>query len=172
LADLHRAQTIPENLPSDMRRGGRSSEVAWWTGLAHEAMGDKAAAEKAWNAGLDPAPSGRRRGAGAGLSERQVQLYFQALARRKLGQTAEAESILRGMIEAAGRALNDVEAAEADEESGQRVTPGARRALAHYVAGLGHQGLGDKDNARTEFKRALAAAPDALGPKTELERME
>jgi hypothetical protein len=44
-------------------------------------------------------------------------------------------------------------------------------ALAHYVAGLGHAGLGAKDQAREEFTAALAAMPDHLGAKLALGRL-
>jgi lipoprotein NlpI len=44
-------------------------------------------------------------------------------------------------------------------------------ATAHYVAGVGYAGLGDKEKARAEFTAALAAAPDHLASKLSLERL-
>jgi hypothetical protein len=52
---------------------------------------------------------------------------------------------------------------------GERLSPRARQALAHYVAGLGHLGLGEQDKADEEFKLALQSSPDHLGAKTALE---
>jgi hypothetical protein len=40
--------------------------------------------------------------------------------------------------------------------------------MAHYVAGLGYAGLGEKEKARGEFAAALAAMPDHLGAKLAL----
>jgi len=37
-----------------------------------------------------------------------------------------------------------------------------RTATAHYIAGLGYAGLGQKDKARQEFDAALAGLPDYL----------
>jgi hypothetical protein len=45
-----------------------------------------------------------------------------------------------------------------------------RTATAHYLAGLGDAGLGEKEKARAEFTAALAAAPDHLGAKLALDR--
>jgi hypothetical protein len=41
--------------------------------------------------------------------------------------------------------------------------------MAHYVAGLGHAGLGEKDKAREEFNSALASSPDHLGARLALD---
>jgi hypothetical protein len=43
-----------------------------------------------------------------------------------------------------------------------------RVALAHYVVGLGHLGLGETDQAKREFALALKSRPDDLGAKSEL----
>jgi hypothetical protein len=43
-----------------------------------------------------------------------------------------------------------------------------RIATTHYLAGLGHAGLGEKEEARAEFNAALAASPDHLGAKLAL----
>jgi Tfp pilus assembly protein PilF len=52
------------------------------------------------------------------------------------------------------------------------MSPQARAALAHTVAGLRHLGLGEKDQARTEFEKALEAMPDSLVAHTELEALQ
>jgi Tfp pilus assembly protein PilF len=41
-------------------------------------------------------------------------------------------------------------------------------ALAHYNAGLGYAGLGNKTKAREEFNAALASSPDYLNAKIAL----
>ena len=112
---------------------------------------------------------GPRRRAEGRLSERQVQAYFQALAERKLGHAAEAETTLRGLLEAASQALASGDSSEGPR---RRQPQGARTALAHYVRGLGQLGLGEKAKASQEFTLALQAAPDCQGAKIELSEHE
>ena len=165
LADFQAARTIPDNLPSDQGGSGREAETAYWLGLAWEKTGEPAKAEQCWQAAAAGLRAGPRRRTEGRLSERQVQAYFQALAERKLGHGAEAETTLRGLLETAGQAL-----ASGDSTDGprRRQPQGARTALAHYVRGLGQLGLGEKEKASQEFALALQAAPDCQGAELEL----
>jgi hypothetical protein len=53
---------------------------------------------------------------------------------------------------------------------GGPASPQSRAAAAHYLAGLGHAGLGDTTRAREELTAALAAAPDLLGARLALDQ--
>jgi tetratricopeptide (TPR) repeat protein len=174
LADFQAAKTIPDNLPSDRRGGGIEAQLAYWFGVTYDAMGDAAKAKQSWQEATNVTPaatSGRRGPPGRGL-ERQVETYYQALAKHKLGQIAEADSALHGLLEAANRSLEQAAApGDSPEFFGQRQSAGARTALAHYVAGLGHLGLGETDKAKSEFELALQTVPDSPGPKLELMQM-
>ena len=44
-----------------------------------------------------------------------------------------------------------------------------RLSFAHYIAGLGHLGLGERDKAGQELTECLKSSPDHLGAKTALE---
>jgi tetratricopeptide (TPR) repeat protein len=165
LADFQAARTIPDNLPSDEDGSGRNAEIDYWLGLAWEKTGEQAKAQECWQEAAAGLPAGPRRRPEGRLSERQVQVYFQALAGRKLGRGAEAETALRGLLEAAGQAL---QSSDSSERPRRRQPQGARTALAHYARGLGRLGLGEKEEARQEFTQALQAAPDCLGAKMEL----
>jgi tetratricopeptide (TPR) repeat protein len=183
LADFQVAQNIPDNLPSDRGGGrGREAEICYWLGLTHEAQGNSVSAGQYWDSAISATSDrpGRRGGAGGGagfISERSIQRYYQAIAQKKLKQIrgtadqskadAEADSALRGLIDAANRALERSNAGNA-ESFGDRQSPRNRAALAHYVAGLGHLGLGETDKAMQEFASALEAVPDHLGAKTAL----
>ena len=51
LADLEAAVTIPSNLPlgaAGFGAGARNTEVAWWTGVAYEGLGDHQKAVESW----------------------------------------------------------------------------------------------------------------------------
>ncbi|HWW01170.1 MAG TPA: DUF5107 domain-containing protein [Candidatus Acidoferrum sp.] len=163
LEDFSSARTIPENLPTE-RETGRGPELSYWAGLVYEAQGDKEKAMRYWRQAVEPAASEGRRQRRDGISDRQAQLYFQALARRNLGQSQEAETALRDLAQTAERALDHDGGAEDSAERLQN----RQAALAHYLAGLAHLGLGETPRARTEFEKALQTAPDLLGPKVEL----
>jgi len=162
LADFQAAKDIPDNLPNDGRgSGGHEAELNYWIGSAYDGLGDKAKAAQSWKdaqAATSGGGGGRRGGRGArgGSLDRQAGSYYQALARKALGQAAEADRALHTLLDAAN---GDLEGAP------------ARAASAHYAAGLGHLGLGEKEQARAEFELALRAVPDSLGPKMELLQM-
>jgi tetratricopeptide (TPR) repeat protein len=169
LADFQAAKDIPDNLPSD-RGPGLESQISYWIGVAYDALGDTPKARQSWQAALtsSSAPGGARRGA----LDRQVETYYQALANRKLGQTADADSALRGLLETANRAIESGSAAAPPPETpGERPSPRAQSALAHYVSGLSLLGLGQPDKAKAQFELALQSSPDFLGAKTELLQM-
>jgi tetratricopeptide (TPR) repeat protein len=177
LADFRAAENIPDNLPSD--RGGargHDAEIAYWTGLTQEALGDTAKAKQSWQEAATPAPGGERGGrrggpGGGGFSpDRSVQRYYQALAQKKLGRGAEAETTLKNLLDSANRALGRG-TGESPGGFGERQSPRLRAASAHYLAGLAHLGLGETELAKKEFETALESAPDALGAKIELARL-
>jgi tetratricopeptide (TPR) repeat protein len=175
LADFQAAENIPDNLPSD-RGGGRGhdAEIAYWTGLAQSAMGDADKAKQSWQRAVSASNErpGRRGGGGGGfVSDRSVQRYYQALTQKKLGQVTEAEAALRGLLDAANRAL-EREPGDSLGAIGERQSPRSRVALAHYLAGLAHLGLGETELAKQEFTRALEGSPDHLGAKAALAQLQ
>jgi tetratricopeptide (TPR) repeat protein len=105
------------------------------------------------------------------VSSRGLQRYYQALALARLGQNDRVESIYRELVSSGTAALQQASAPDTGSPAFARQTPRARMAAAHYVAGLGYSGLGDKDKARAEFSAALASAPDLLGAKLALTQL-
>jgi tetratricopeptide (TPR) repeat protein len=182
VADFDVALKYPANLRAGERPGRvpREAELAYWRGVARDALGDSAGARAAWTeaakAGTVTTPAGRggggRGGFGAGVGSR-VGRYFQALALRKTGDPDQATAIFHELVSAGETAL----AAQAPDDATlagpgfAAQTPRARTAAAHYIAGLGHAGLGEKEKARDEFNAALAAAPDHLGAKLAIARL-
>jgi tetratricopeptide (TPR) repeat protein len=154
LADLRSATEIPDNLPSARLGFGGSDhavEAAFWTGVAYEGMGDGAKAKEAWNRAATPAEArggGRsgRGGRGGAFAPNPAPAYFRALALRKLGREDEAKTALQALAQTSAPA-------------------GPRAFQAHYAAGLGHLGLGEKEQAREELKQALAINPAHAGAR-------
>jgi tetratricopeptide (TPR) repeat protein len=176
LADFQAAKTIPDNLPSDQRRSsGRDAEISYLIGAAHEGLGDLVKAKPSWQeAAGSPQSVGRGRGRGADggsfVANRGVQRYYQALALRKLGETDRANAIFRELTNAGSDSPTDSGSADASSAPG-RPNQRSRLAAVHYAAGLGRLGLGETEQAKAEFKQALAASPDHPGARASLERL-
>ncbi len=180
LADLEIALKFPANLRANENAAGfsRQPEISYWIGCAHDALGHVDQAKQAWtDAANPPAAAAPARGGGGGrgfgnpLAARATR-YYQALALRKLGDNARAETIFRELVAAGNAALASTsEAADGAAGPGPRQSPRARTATAHYVTGLGLAGLGEQEKARAEFTAALADAPDNLGAKLALAQL-
>ena len=163
LADFEKAKVIPENLPNDSEDSGRAAEISYWRAVAFNEMGDAVKAAAAWHESASTS-SAMSRGESR-VSDRQVQLYYNALAQKKLGQDTEADAALRSLLETANHAL--------ESRTPGKTSPSRRHrtsdiALAHYLAGLSHEGLGERGEAKEQFELALQAEPDLLGAKIEL----
>jgi tetratricopeptide (TPR) repeat protein len=173
LADYESALRIPDNLPSERRgTGSRFAEVMFWIGMAHDAMGDALQAAHAWREATASIPDGGRR-SGTTISDRHVQRYYQARALEHLGHRAEAIAIYRDLVTAGRGALDkDVPRIDFFASFGTQQSQRSRLALAHYVAGLGHLGLGERTQARAQFEQTVECSPDHLGARTALATLE
>lgn len=178
LVDFENALKFPSNLRANEQSGpSRKVEFAYWTGVAHEALGDSEKARAAWTEAAADQPEPIRRGGGGGRRSgnalsASIARYYQALALRKLGQTEKAESLLREIVTAANAVLaSTADSTESESASGRGASRRTRIATAHYVAGLGHAGLGDQEKARGEFNAALSFVPDHLGAKLALAQL-
>ena len=155
LADFRTALAIPDNLPLGFEGGAgiHNAEVAYWSGVAYEGMGDHQKAVASWERAAPATPVRRRRASGDDLT-RKPELYYQGLALQKLGKGEEAKAIFQGLVAAGQQALASQKAA-----SGPELSPRARKALAHYITGLGYLGLNDQAGARAELSQAVQTDP-------------
>ncbi len=147
LTDLRAALEIPGNLPVGVdpgNSGPRTAEVAYWTGVAEEGLGDHPKATAAWERALSSSP--RRRAVHNGDLSTQAEKYYQGLALQKLGKAEEAKAIFQEVVAAGKQALPSQK-------------PRANRALAHYVTGLGYLGLRDHAEATAELREAVQTDP-------------
>jgi len=137
LADFQSALHVPENLPLEFGNV-TNAEANYWTAVAFQGLGDRQKATESWKQAASPVKSNDL--------ARQVNLYYQALALQKLGKAADARLIFQDLVSAGQKAL--------------ALQPArSRRALAHYVTGLGYLGLGDQAAAKTELNLAVQADP-------------
>jgi tetratricopeptide (TPR) repeat protein len=195
ISDFQTAVTLPSNLPSGGRGGvgNRDAELAYWTGVAYEQMGDRARAAEAWNRGVAPrsAGAGRRGGEGGapppvtwgssavgaglafgGTAAGGAQAYYQALCYQKLGQSDRAGQLFKSLVESGQRAVQQPEGAAAaagpGARRGRQQSPRVRLAEAHYITGLGYLGLNEPEKAKTELGKAVEFSPDLLGARVAL----
>jgi tetratricopeptide (TPR) repeat protein len=196
IADLQAAVLLPTNFPGGGGPGGaaRRVEIAYWTGIACDGMGDSAKAAASWTNGTAPAPAdgGRRgggargaggrggggrggRGGGGGGGGATAESYYQALCYQKLGDTERAKTMFQSLVDSGQTQLDQPQTAPAagrGEDRGGRggptQPPGARSASAHYTLGLGYLGLNDLEKAKAEFSQAVALDPDLVGARTAL----
>ncbi|QOY91092.1 DUF5107 domain-containing protein [Paludibaculum fermentans] len=171
LEDYQNAIKYPENIEvTRAYRGGRAPETLYNAGAALAALGKPAEAQKAWREsaaelmGNDENPRPTVDG-GAAL------VYYQALSLQKLGETARAKVLFQSLVDAANRAMQRTPGNEFFAKFGEQRSPRLRSAQAHYVAGLGHLGLGDKVKAKAEFQKAVELNGYLLEARARLEGM-
>jgi tetratricopeptide (TPR) repeat protein len=145
LADFQAAADYPENLSVGRpKNDGRAAQITYYTGRAYEALGDSEQAKQCYT------KCAEQRGRGQGSDGR----FYQGMALKKLGRDDEAGRIFDGLIKSGQDRLAGSEAADFFAKFGERETPQARQASAHYLIGLGYLGKGALDSARTEFDTA------------------
>jgi len=176
LNDFQMALTPPENLRAQQDRNPRQVQIAWLTGCAFEALGEKDNAVKSWNEVLSPGTRTNRSGSASGRAAgnnrgaQREQLYFKTLAQNKLGSNEKSETVFRELAAASTDTLSNLSGNEGDPQfvQSRRQPTRDNLAMSHYIAGLGYTGLGNKAKAREEFTAALKESTDYLSAKIAL----
>jgi tetratricopeptide (TPR) repeat protein len=169
LADYLKAIEYPENLEvTRAYRGSRAPEVFYWAGVAYEALGRKDEAKKAWRESVAEL-LGTEENPHPGVDSGAALLYYRALSLAKLGDAARARALFQSLLDTASEALKRAEGTQFFAKFGERQSPRARAAMAHYLAGLGWLGLENKAKAQAEFRAAVKLNPYHLGALTMLE---
>jgi tetratricopeptide (TPR) repeat protein len=156
---LERALTYPHNLGEGKLPSAQANNIHYYLGLAHERQGDAAAAR----ACFERASTGQSEPTSAVYYNDQPpdMIFYQGLARRKLGQPEEARQIFQKLVDYGQMHLEqdvpmDYFAVSLptflvfDEDLNQR-----NRIHCHYIIGLGYLGLGDAAEAQRHFDRVL-----------------
>jgi tetratricopeptide (TPR) repeat protein len=161
LADYTAALDIPDNLPSE-RRGaaGRTTEILYWSGVAHADANHLEQARQLWSQSATI----------TGASDEQR--FYQALALSRLGRTDEAIPIFNALIDTGLTRLEKIQPIDFFASFGDQQSQRARLAQGHYLAGLGHQGLDQRDRARDAFSKTLEIRPDHLHARAALQSLQ
>ncbi len=159
LASFEKASEYPENLsvgrPKDDRR---AAEVAYYTGLAHEALGEVEEARGYYRQGAEQ----------QALSQWQEARFYQGLCLKKLGRDSEAKANFDRLIETGRRRLADDGASDFFAKFGEQETRQARKASAHFLIGLGLLGEAQREQARAELEQAAQMNRSHLWAKYQL----
>ena len=160
LKDFQAAQEYPDNLEAARpRRGsGRGAEIAYFIATAHEALGDKAAAEKHYRESTQF------------TGTQPEQDYYQGLSQQKLGEPAKATELFDKLVREGEQRLVAPDEVDFFAKFGGKQSPAMRKADAHYLIGLGLLGKDKKAEAEIEFRKALDANAGHLGARTMAER--
>lgn len=164
---LTRARGYPPNLGEGKLPGAKENHVFYYLGSAFEAMGDLEEAEH-W---FEQASTGLSEPTWALYYNDQPpeMIYFQGLARRKLGRIEGSEELFRQLVDYGERHLDDEVRIDyfavslpdflVFEEDPRHLN----RIHCHYMSGLGWLGLGGAGRARKELERVLELAPAHSG---------
>ena len=157
---LERAQDFPHNLGEGTLPNALANNVSYYLGLAYEALDERSAAR----ACFERAALGAAQPDSAMFYNDQPpdMIFYQGLARQKLGQAAAASRIFQKLVDYGTSHLEDDVKLDYfavslpnflvfDEDLNHR-----NRIHCHYMIGLGQLGLGNSHAARLHFERVLA----------------
>jgi tetratricopeptide (TPR) repeat protein len=179
----------PESLRAEQRFDQHLAMLSYWKGCAYAGLGDKTNAKKAWDEVITPPVLNLREGvagggtaAGGGMGPRRMgdntlslgeQQYYKTLAKEKLGNKEGNDAVFKNLITSATADLKRPEGTQDNIPSqySRRQSGRSGAATAHYNAGLGYAGLGNKAKAREEFNAALASTPDYINAKIALDQL-
>ena len=155
LKDIETAQDYPVGLVGR----GRFAQFNYLLGIINKKTGKNEAAESFFRKALE---TEIERG-----TDREF-LYYQGLALKELGRTEESIQLFQKMLDDV-QSSRDESAFFTQFEGGQ--TDENRIALNHYLMGLAYEGLGEKENAKTEFAETLKINPGHIWSKVHLDSL-
>lgn len=156
LTVLGLASDYPVNLEvGRSRHDGRNAETQYWIGVAQSQAGDEAGAKASWQQAV-----ARLEGGASEVRFRQAQ------ALQRLGRADEAKGIFGDLVKRGREQLTGGEAADYFAKFGEKQTARVRQAQAHYLIGLGLEGLGQP--ADEEYREALKLHPAHRGALAQL----
>jgi tetratricopeptide (TPR) repeat protein len=197
LVDFEAALNTPENLRAEQNYDKRIVEIAYWVGCVYASLGENEKAQKSWNQVItaNARVARDRSGHGESLAPNQIDInrqagivggshnlalllseggdrYCVALANQKLGIGDKNRAIFSELVSSGATAIKQ----RKDDRTKRLPDTNLQHSLSdiampHYIAGLGYEGLGDRNKAREEFTSALLASPDFLNAKIALDRL-
>jgi len=159
IALLEQARVYPHNLGEGKLFGAGENDIYYWMGIAWEGQSSILEAEACFK----QAKEGQAEPAAAMFYNDQQpdKIFYQGLALEKLGDRLQAERIFTGLIDYAHAHMDDdiridyFAVSLPDllifEDDGKA----SHQAHCHYMMGLGHLGLGNKEEAAASLEKVL-----------------
>ncbi len=161
LRDYEAALEYPENLEvGKPSRGGRFSQIYYFIGKGHEALGRRDQAMEYFRKSVEERH---------GWSEIS---FHQGLAYRKLGRETDARQLFDGLIKHGKEMLAASPALDYFAKFGERQSQSLRLAHVHYLIGLGHLGNDNTLDAKQEFENTLRLSRNHIGARSQLKDLE
>jgi tetratricopeptide (TPR) repeat protein len=162
LQDFKRAAEYPENLSVGIpRRDPRTPQVAFFTAEAYAASGDQDSARQFYQKTVE-----------SRVAWQPEARFYRALALQKLGDSDEAGTILGQLISQGEGHLTSASEVDFFAKFGERQSAQARKALGHYLIGLGYLGKGQKKQAKSAFEKSVELNVSNVWAKHQLERLQ
>jgi len=173
---LEQAQVYPHNLGEGKLFGALENDIYYWLGLACEGQTRTTEAEAFF---LRATEGSSQPSAAMFYNDQQPdKIFYQGLAREKLGDRKEAGRIFTGLIEYGHAHMHDEIRIDyfavslpdllIFEDDGTA----RHQAHCHYMMGLGHLGLGNKEAAAASLEKVLALDNMHFGARTHLNMVE
>jgi tetratricopeptide (TPR) repeat protein len=149
----------PENSKSTNNMGDmRSPQINYFIGLAYEALERKADAKSYFTHSSDQS-----------LKENNYIRYYQGLSLLKLGNTLKASEYFNALISEGNKQIKLGSEIDFFAKFGERESENVRLSNAYLLKGLGYKGLGDKNAANENLKKAVELSASNLYAKVEME---
>jgi len=173
---LCQAQYYPDNLGEGKLFGARENDIFYWLAVAYEAMGES---DKAMENLLKAAEGTEDLSAAIFYNDQQPdKLFYQGLARKKLGQLDYADRIFQKMIDYGLQHQEDKVRTDYfavslpnllifDDDLDLR-----NRLHCLFIQGLGYLGLGDRKKSAQLFGEVLRDNADHSGARLHLDFIE
>ena len=152
---------VPEEEAGSTRSQNRNLQVSYFIGLANEALGNRSKARENFLLSAGNESSGS-----------SYINYYQGLSALKINKKEQAMKIFNALISEGTNILKRSSSAETDffAKFGEKEAENARLSNGYLLTGLGYKGLGDRDRANENLKKALELSASNLYAIAELEK--
>lgn len=150
------ADTYPDNQMIE-RPGSydRNAQIYYYTGLAHEAMGQESLAQEWYSKACSEEASGQYQ-------------YYRGLAHRKIGNNSQAEDIFSDMIRDGQAQVAGAGEVDFFAKFDNDLNEYQRRGISYQIIALGYLGQGDKQMARQFLSKSLESDTNQVWSKAYL----
>ena len=142
---------VPDEEAGSARSGKREIQVNYYIGLAYEALQNKKEAKTYFTLAIKVETS-EEKGDNTGFMS-----YYKGLSYLKLQKKAEADTIFELLVANGDNQLNPDSSNQTDyfQIFGQQQDKNSRTPMSYTIRGLGFKGLGEKNKAQEDLKKAV-----------------